>query len=146
MMIHEVTEKAGRHKRRKRIGRGPGSGTGKTAGRGHKGFGSRSGNSNPHEGGQIPFYKRFPKRGFTNAKFRVDYEVVNLRDLEQHFDAGTAVDADALAKLGLVRSAKANIKVLAYGELTKKLDVTAAAFSGTAKEKIESTGGTATVA
>ncbi|MEM8494067.1 MAG: 50S ribosomal protein L15 [Planctomycetota bacterium] len=146
MMIHEVTEKAGRHKRRKRIGRGPGSGTGKTAGRGHKGFGSRSGNSNPHEGGQIPFYKRFPKRGFTNAKFKTVYEVINLRDLEKHFEAGTAVDADALAKLGLVRSAKANVKVLAFGDLTKKLEITAASFSGTAKEKIESAGGSATVA
>ena len=146
MMIHEVTEKVGAHKRRKRIGRGPGSGNGKTAGRGHKGFGSRSGNSGAHEGGQIPFYKRFPKRGFSNAKFRVDYEVVNLRDLEQHFDAGANVDADALAKLGLVRSAKANVKVLAYGDLTKKLTVTAAAFSGTAKEKLEAAGGTATVA
>ncbi|MEM9754008.1 MAG: 50S ribosomal protein L15, partial [Planctomycetota bacterium] len=122
------------------------SGTGKTAGRGHKGFGSRSGNSNPHEGGQIPFYKRFPKRGFTNAKFKTVYEVINLRDLEKHFEAGTAVDADALAKLGLVRSAKANIKVLAFGDLTKKLEITAASFSGTAKEKIESAGGSATVA
>ncbi|MEM9753767.1 MAG: 50S ribosomal protein L15 [Planctomycetota bacterium] len=146
MMIHEVTEKAGRYKRRKRIGRGPGSGTGKTAGRGHKGFGSRSGNSNPHEGGRIPFYKRFPKRGFTNAKFKTVYEVVNLGQLEARFDDGAQIDADALAKLGLVRSAKANVKVLAFGDVTKKLSVTAAAVSGSAKEKLEAAGGSATVA
>ncbi len=146
MMIHEVTEKVGAHKRRKRIGRGPGSGKGKTAGRGHKGFGSRSGNSNPHEGGRIPFFKRFPKVGFTNAYFKKHFEIVNLQDLDARFDDGATVDADALAKLGLIRSAKSDVKVLGSGELSKKLTVTAAAFSGSAKEKIEKAGGSAAVA
>ena len=141
MMIHEITKDAGRHKRRKRIGRGVGSGRGKTSGRGHKGFGSRSGNSNPHEGGQIPFYARFPKRGFSNAKFKMTFQVVNLNALDGRFNDGETVDAESLAKAGLTRRTGGPIKVLAFGELGKKLTVVADAVSGSAREKIEAAGG-----
>ena len=146
MMIHEITEKVGRHKQRKRIGRGVGSGHGKTAGRGHKGYGSRSGNSAPSEGGRIPMWKRFPKRGFTNARFMTHYAVVNLKALEARFNDGEEVTADTLAKLGLIRDTKKPVKVLGEGDITKKLTVTAAAFSKSAQEKIQNAGGTANVA
>ena len=146
MMIHEITESAGRHKRRKRVGRGVGSGHGKTAGRGHKGYGSRSGNSNPHEGGQIPFYARFPKRGFSNAKFKVTYQVVNLNALDGRFSDGETVDAESLSKAGLTRRTGGPVKVLAYGDLSKKLTVSVDAISGTAKEKIEAAGGSVALA
>ena len=142
MMIHEVTETAGAHKRRKRVGRGPGSGHGKTAGRGHKGWGSRSGSSNPHEGGQIPFYKRFPKRGFSNAAFKTTYEVVNVKQLaEKKLDEGTRVDAALLAKLGLCRSAASDVKVLGHGELSSRLTLAVAAVSASARSKVEAAGG-----
>ncbi|MEO1235600.1 MAG: 50S ribosomal protein L15 [Planctomycetota bacterium] len=146
MMIHEVTEKVGRHKRRKRVGRGVGSGHGKTAGRGHKGYGSRSGNSAPHEGGRIPMWKRFPKRGFSNVNFATTFAVVNLKAIDARFNEGEEVNADTLVKLGLVRDAKLPVKVLGQGELTKKLTVTAAAFSKSAAEKITAAGGEAKVA
>jgi large subunit ribosomal protein L15 len=146
MMIHEVTEQVGRYKRAKRIGRGIGSGKGKTGGRGTKGFGARSGNSKPHEGGGTPLYKRFPKRGFTNAKFKVTYQPVNLNTLESAFDSGDAVTPEALKKLGLISNLRDPVKVLGYGELKKKLTVTVAAYSANAKEKIEQAGGSANVA
>lgn len=145
MMIHEVTEKVGRHKKRKRIGRGIGSGTGKTAGRGHKGYGSRAGNSNPHEGGAIPMWKRFPKRGFSNAEFMTHYAIVNLKALDARFKDGEEVNADSLAKLGLIRDTKLPIKVLGEGEITKKLTVTAAKFSKSASDKITAAGGSVSV-
>lgn len=145
MMIHEITPKAGAHKRRKRIGRGHAAGQGKTAGRGHNGFGSRSGNSAPHEGGRIPFYKRFPKRGFTNAAFKKHFEVVNIKHLDAVLDDGTQVDADVLAKVGLIRSAKSNVKVLGYGETSKKFSLQVAAISETARKKIETAGGSVAV-
>ncbi|MEM8737650.1 MAG: 50S ribosomal protein L15 [Planctomycetota bacterium] len=146
MMIHEITEKVGRHKRRKRIGRGVGSGTGKTSGRGHKGYGSRSGNSAPSEGGRIPMWKRFPKRGFSNVNFTKQFAVVNLKAIDARFQDGEEVNADTLAKLGLIRDAKLPVKVLGEGELSKKLTVTAAAFSKSAIEKITALGGNANVA
>ena len=146
MMIHEITEQAGAHRRRKRIGRGVGSGHGKTAGRGHKGFGSRSGNSNPHEGGQTKYYRRFPKRGFSNAAFKTVFQPVNLNVLEARFSDGETVDAAALAKAGLIRSAGVPVKVLAFGEITKKLTVSVDAFSEQAKSKIEAAGGSITTA
>ena len=146
MMIHEITEKVGRHKRRKRIGRGVGSGHGKTAGRGHKGYGSRSGNSNPHEGGGTPLYKRYPKRGFSNARFMKHFSVVNLSAIDKRFEDGETVDAASLAKVGLVRDTKLPVKVLGHGDLTKKVTVHAAAFSKTATDKIEAAGGSANVA
>ncbi len=143
MMIHEITCTVGRFKSRKRIGRGPGSGHGKTSGRGHKGAGSRSGHKHRayYEGGQQSWIRRLPKRGFTNAPFKTRFHVVNLRDLEARFDAGSQVNAASLAEAGVIRDAKLPLKVLAEGSLTKKLTVTAAKFSKAAKAAIEAAGG-----
>ncbi|MFM7133200.1 MAG: 50S ribosomal protein L15 [Planctomycetota bacterium] len=148
MMIHDITAKVGPHKRSKRLGRGEASGKGGTSGRGHKGAKSRAGwNSRPaYAGGATPFSRRFPKRGFSNAGFRVEYYVVNVRDLQKHFEAGATVDIDALVKLGLVPNAKLGLKVLGSGDLAKKLTVVAAAFSASAKSKIENAGGSCTEA
>ena len=146
-MIHEITKLVGKHKRRTRIGRGPGSGRGKTAGRGHKGAGSRSGFSGSihplYEGGQMPYFRRIPKRGFNNANFRTNYAVVNVKVLEAHFDDGQTVDIKALADKHLVPNDKLPLKILGEGELTKKLTVKAAKYSASAKEKIEKAGGAA---
>lgn len=150
MMIHEITKLVGRNKQRKRVGRGPGSGRGKTAGRGHKGAGSRSGFSGSlppnYEGGQMPYFRRIPKRGFNNAAFRKEYAIVNVQALEARFDDGAEVNADMLAKVGLVRDPRQAVKILGEGEISKKLTVTAARFSSSAREKIEKAGGTCTVA
>lgn len=147
MMIHEITEKVGRKKPRKRVGRGEASGLGKTSGRGHKGAKSRSGwTYRPHfEGGQMELFRRLPKRGFTNAPFRKEFAVVNLRVLEAHFNSGDSVDGVALFKARLIRDAAEPVKILGEGELSKRLNVTAARFSASAREKIEKAGGTATV-
>lgn len=146
MMIHEITEQVGRHRRRKRVGRGRASGVGKTSGRGHKGAGSRSGYSRraSFEGGQMTFVRRIPKRGFTNAAFRKEYHVVNVHVLEARCEAGSTVDVESLAAAGIVRDTSLPLKVLGNGELTKKLDITAAKFTATARTKIEGAGGTAT--
>lgn len=144
MMIHEITKEAGRHKRRKRIGRGPGSGHGKTAGRGHKGFGSRSGNSNPHSGGGSPLHVRFPKRGFSNHNFQTTYAVVNIKAIDARFDDGAEVNPEMLVKHGLIRSTKLPVKVLGHGETSKKLNITAAKFTASAKDKVEKAGGSVT--
>ncbi len=144
MMIHDITEQVGRHKRRKRIGRGPGSGTGKTAGRGHNGYSSRSGNSNPHQGGGSPMYVRFPKRGFNNYNFETVYSVVNIKALDARFDDGAEINPEMLVKHGLVRSTKLPIKILGHGETTKKFTITAARFTESAKEKLEKAGGSVT--
>ena len=150
MMIHEITPKAGRHKRRKRIGRGPGSGSGKTSGRGHKGAGSRSGSSGSvsvaMEGGQMPFFRRVRKVGFSNAQFRKEFVIVNLKAIDSRFDDGAEVNPDMLLKAGLIRTTRVPVKVLGGGETSKKLQVTAAAFSKAAEEKITKAGGTVTVA
>ena len=126
------------------MGRGPGSGNGKTAGRGNKGAQSRSGYSYKRgfEGGQMPLHRRVPKRGFNNI-FRIEYEVVNLDQLEERFDAGTTVTPDALRAVGLVRVRTARIKVLARGEVTKALTVQVHKFSGKAADKIAAAGGRA---
>ena len=131
---------------KKRIGRGQGSGNGKTAGRGHKGAKSRSGFTfkRGFEGGQMPLHRRVPKRGFHNP-FRVEYEVVNLDSLALRFEAGAVVDPDTLRASGLVSDRTALIKVLARGEVTKALTVHAHKFSGKAAEKIAAAGGTASV-
>ncbi|MCK5912299.1 MAG: 50S ribosomal protein L15 [Desulfuromusa sp.] len=131
----------GSTKNRKRIGRGPGSGTGKTSGRGHKGQNSRSGGGvKPgFEGGQMPLQRRIPKRGFVSRNKKV-YNLVNLRDLEL-FDAGTVVDLEQFGKAGLVSGIKDGIKILADGELTKALTVHAHKFSKSAVAKIEAAGG-----
>jgi large subunit ribosomal protein L15 len=125
---------------KKRVGRGQGSGNGKTAGRGHKGAKSRSGYKfkRGFEGGQMPLHRRVPKRGFHNP-FRVEYEVVNIDTLAERFDADTVVTPDLLRERGLV--AGRLVKVLARGEVTKKLTVRAHKFSGKAAEKIAAAGG-----
>ena len=148
MMIHDITAKVGPHKKSKRLGRGEGSGKGGTSGRGHKGAKSRAGwNSRPsYAGGATPFARRFPKRGFSNAGFRTEYYVINVRELEKNFQAGATVDIDTLVKLGLIPSSKLGLKVLGTGDLKKKLTVVAAAFSASAKSKIEAAGGTCTEA
>ena len=146
MSLNNLKPAAGSKFTRKRVGRGPGSGNGKTAGRGNKGAQSRSGYSYKRgfEGGQMPLHRRVPKRGFNNI-FRIEYEVVNLDQLEERFDAGTTVTPDALRAVGLVRVRTARIKVLARGEVTKALTVSAHKFSGKAAEKIAAAGGTASV-
>jgi len=130
--------------KKKRVGRGPGSGLGKTSGRGHKGAQSRSGYSfkRGFEGGQMPLHRRVPKRGFTNI-FRTEYDVVNLDQIESRFDAGATVTPEALRAAGLVSDRTSLIKVLGRGEVTKALTVQAHKFSGTATEKIAAAGGTA---
>ena len=133
-------------KNRKRIGRGPGSGNGKTAGKGHKGQNARSGGGvRPgFEGGQLPLYRRLSKRGFNNYNFKITYATVNVADLEK-FDEGTVIDKELLIKTGLVKKELDGIKILGNGSLTKKLTVKANKFSGSAKQKIENVGGIAEV-
>ena len=142
MDLRSVTSKGTKHRTRKRVGRGTGSGSGKTSGRGHKGYGSRSGASKKpgFEGGQMPLYRRVPKRGFTNARFRTEYTIVNVRDLEA-FDNGATVDLDAVLAKGLTSLETKLLKVLGMGELTKKLTVRAQKFSKSAVEKITAAGG-----
>ena len=146
MMIHEITEKVGRYKARKRIGRGEGSGHGGTAGRGHKGAGSRAGHSRraSYEGGQLPWFQRFPKRGFSNAAFTKRFHVINLKMIEERFDDGAEINLEVLAAKRLVRDTNLPLKVLGEGELTKKFSVTAAKFSASARKKIEGAGGSTT--
>ena len=146
MELHDLHPAPGAKRARKRVGRGPGSGNGKTAGRGHKGQKSRSGYSRRYgfEGGQMPLVRRIPKRGFHNV-FRVEFQVVNLRDLEKAFADGDLVTPEALVEQGLVRGGKRPVKVLADGELSKKLTVQAHKFSATAKAAIEAAGGTCEV-
>ena len=141
MKLHELNNFEA--KDRKRIGRGPGSGNGKTAGKGHKGQNARSGGGvRPgFEGGQLPLYRRLSKRGFNNYNFRTVYATVNVSDLER-FDEGTVVTVELLKKVGLVTKELDGVKVLGNGNLSKKLTVKANKFSETAKEKIENVGGT----
>ena len=145
MQLNELTAVPGSTKSRKRLGRGIGSGTGKTAGRGHKGAGQRSGGSiRPgFEGGQMPLSRRIPKRGFTNH-FAIRFVPVNVGDLNC-FEAGSVVGLEELKKAGLVKKTFDGVKILGNGELTKALTVKAVAFSGSAKEKIEAAGGKAEV-
>ncbi|MBN1845102.1 MAG: 50S ribosomal protein L15 [Sedimentisphaerales bacterium] len=142
MMIHEITSQVGRHKRRRRVGRGAGSGLGKTSGRGHKGQRSRSGSLPPitMEGGQMPLFRRIPKRGFNNAVFAARYAIVNVDQLEQ-FDEESRVDPQALCQAGLIRRADAKVKILGNGELNRRLSVVAHKFSRSAEQKITSAGG-----
>jgi len=146
MNLSDLAPAPGAAKGRKRLGRGPGSGHGKTSGRGHKGRGSRSGGNTPpgYEGGQMPLQRRLPKHGFRNP-FRQEFNIVNLGQLEEHFDTGTVVDAAALRAKGLVRGLKRPIKILADGTLTKSLTVKANKFSAAAIQRLQATGGTAEV-
>jgi large subunit ribosomal protein L15 len=147
MLSNEITSIAGAHKRPKRIGRGKGSGHGKTSGRGHKGLGQRAGGSvrATYEGGQMPLFRRIPKRGFSNFNFARRYEIVNVSQLELNFDDGSTIDAETLVNAGLVDNLKSKIKILGDGQLTKKLEVTAQKFSKSAEQKISGCGGTAKV-
>jgi len=142
MDLKTVCEKGTKYTARKRIGRGTGSGSGKTSGRGHKGRGQRSGASTRpgYEGGQMPIYRRVPKRGFTNARFRTDYTIINVDKLES-FSDGDVVDLQAILDHGLVSMNTKLLKVLGNGDLTKKLTVRGQKFSKTAVTKIESAGG-----
>ncbi len=143
MELAEILKLAGANRKRKRIGRGTGSGWGKTAGRGHKGAGSRAGSTRRTmmEGGQMPLFRRMPKRGFSNFPFRTRYSVVNVGDLEQRFDAGTHITPEAILEAGLIRNLRYKVKVLGEGECTKKLKVEASKFSKSAEQKITAAGG-----
>ena len=141
MKLNELSPAQGSAKAAWRKGRGPGSGNGKTAGKGHKGQNARSGGGvRPgFEGGQLPLYRKLPKRGFKN-RFAVNYAVVNVEALNK-FENGAIVDLEALKAAKLVRKELDGVKILGNGELTKKLTVKATVFSATAKEKIEAAGG-----
>ena len=145
MKLHELSPAAGSAKAAWRKGRGAGSGNGKTAGKGHKGQNARSGGGvRPgFEGGQLPLYRKLPKRGFNN-KFATVYATINVSDLNK-FEDGATVNLEALINAGLVKKEFDGLKVLGNGELTKKLTVEAKVFSATAKEKIEAAGGNAEV-
>jgi large subunit ribosomal protein L15 len=141
MELSRLKPRPGARHAKKRVGRGPGSGHGKTAGRGEKGQKSRTGYSQKRgfEGGQMPLHRRIPKRGFTNI-FKEEFAVVNLSDLDR-FDAGSTVNEDSLRQAGLVKGRRRKIKILGTGEVSKKLNVTADRFSKSAKAKIEAAGG-----
>lgn len=145
MELSEILKLAGPHKRRKRIGRGAGSGHGKTSGRGHKGAGSRAGakSMSMSEGGQMPLFRRIPKRGFSNFLFRTVYHVVNVGQLNERFENGAHVTPEALLDAGLIRNLRNKVKMLGDGELSRKLKVEVGAFSKSAVKKIESAGGEA---
>ncbi|MBQ9977212.1 MAG: 50S ribosomal protein L15 [Clostridia bacterium] len=145
MKLHELSPAFGSTKEAKRIGRGHGSGNGKTAGKGHKGQKARAGHGQQpgFEGGQMPLQRRVPKRGFNNI-FAKEYAIINVSALEV-FDDGATVDTTALVEKGIVKSADLPVKVLGNGKLTKKLTVTVAAFSASASEKIQNAGGTVEV-
>ena len=142
MKLDEILSQAGKYKRRKRVGRGIGSGHGKTSGRGHKGLGARAGSGKRlgYEGGQNPVLARIPQRGFSNVNFRKEFQIVNVAALEK-FDEGSKVDAAALAAARLIDDARKPVKILGSGELTKKLTVAASKFSASAAEKIAKAGG-----
>jgi len=142
MDLTEVKNKGLRNKRPIRVGRGTGSGKGKTCGRGTKGAGARSGNSLRlgFEGGQMPLFRRVPKRGFSNALFKKVYTIINVGKLEE-FEPGSKVDLKAILEKGLCSKESDYLKVLGNGELTKPLTVVAHKFSKSAKEKIEKAGG-----
>ena len=146
MKLHELSPAAGSTKERKRIGRGAGSGQGKTAGKGHKGQKARAGRGmRPgFEGGQMPLQRRVPKRGFNNI-FRTEMAIVNVAALEANYEAGAVVTIDSLIEKGLVKKVLDGVKVLGYGEITKALTVQANAISESAKQKIEAAGGNAEV-
>ena len=142
MKLHELAPAEGSVKPAWRKGRGPGSGNGKTAGKGHKGQNARSGGGvRPgFEGGQLPIYRKLPKRGFSNYKFAKNYAIVNVSDLNK-FNDGDTVNLAVLMEAGVIRKPLCGLKVLGNGELTKKITVEAAVFSASAKEKIEAAGG-----
>lgn len=145
MKLHELSPAQGSVKEAYRKGRGPASGNGKTAGKGHKGQNARSGGGvRPgFEGGQMPLHRRIPKRGFNNI-FASQYVSINVDDLNR-FEDGAVVDAQAISDAGLVKNTRDGVRILGRGELTRKITVKAVAFSASAKEKIEKAGGKAEV-
>ena len=144
MRLDEILTSAGANRTPRRIGRGTGSGRGKTSGRGHKGMGSRSGSVRRlgYQGGTNPALYRIPKRGFNNASFRREYQIVNLAEIEARFEDGSRVDALTLIEAGVISDHDKPIKVLANGELTKKITVAVAKCSASAAAKIAKAGGT----
>lgn len=144
--LHNLVPAPGSHRDRKRLGRGPGSGTGKTSGKGHKGIKARAGHHGPgggkpqFEGGQMPLTRRLPKRGFTNI-FRVEHQVVRLSDLERRMPAGSEVTRESLVEAGLISARKGPAKVLANGDLSRAVTVRGIRMSAGAREKIEAAGG-----
>ena len=144
--LHNLVPAPGSHRDRKRLGRGPGSGTGKTSGKGHKGIKARAGHHGPgggkpqFEGGQMPLTRRLPKRGFTNI-FRVEHQVVRLSDLERRMPEGAEVTRDSLVHAGLISARKGPAKVLANGDLSRAVTVRGIRMSAGAREKIEAAGG-----
>ena len=146
MKLHELERNIGATHRKKRRGRGPGSGLGKTGGRGQKGQKARSGVSigAVFEGGQLPLYRRIPKRGFTNAKFKTIYATINVEDLNR-FENGTVVTPALLKETGLVKKQYNGVKVLGNGKLEKKITIQASRFSSSALEKIKEAGSKAEV-
>ncbi|MEG1739500.1 MAG: 50S ribosomal protein L15 [Bacilli bacterium] len=146
MKLNSMYAPYGATKTRKRVGRGTSSGTGKTSGKGHKGQNARSGGGvrQGFEGGQLPLYRRLPKRGFSNAKFKTEYAVINLSDLN-NFDDGAVITPELLKEMGLVKNQLDGIKILGNGILEKKIIVKANKFSEIAKQQIEKLGGKAEV-
>ena len=146
MKLHELEKNIGAKQSKKRVGRGPGSGLGKTSGKGQKGQKARSGGSiNPvFEGGQLPLYRRLPKRGFSNYLFKTEYAVINVEDLNV-FDNGTVVTPALLKEKGIIKKQLKGIKVLGNGKLEKKLTIQANKFSNSALEKIKESGSKAEV-
>lgn len=146
MKLHTIYQPEGAVKSKKRVGRGIGTGLGKTSGKGHKGQNARSGGGvRPgFEGGQLPLFRRLPKRGFSNAPFKTEYAIININDLE-NFEDGAVVTPELLKEMGIIKKQLAGVKVLGDGELTKKITVKASKFSKTAIEKIEKIGGKAEV-
>ena len=144
--LHNLVPAPGSHRDRKRLGRGPGSGTGKTSGKGHKGSKARAGHHGPgggkphFEGGQMPLTRRLPKRGFTNI-FRVEHQVVRLSDLQQRMPDGAEVTRETLVDAGLISARKGPAKVLANGDLSRAVTVRGIRMSSGAREKIEAAGG-----
>jgi len=145
MKLGELKPTKGAVKDTKRRGRGPGTGLGRTGGRGEKGYHSRSGSKQRSwfEGGQMPLQRRLPRRGFSNSMFKKSFQVVNLTAIEKLKDKD--IDGQVMQDNGLVRSALQPIKILANGDISRKVNVTASAFSATAKEKIEKAGGSVTI-
>lgn len=146
MKLHTIYQPEGAVKSKKRVGRGIGTGLGKTSGKGHKGQNARSGGGvRPgFEGGQLPLFRRLPKRGFSNAPFKTEYAIININDLE-NFEDGAVVTPELLKEMGIIKKQLSGVKVLGDGELTKKITVKASKFSKTAIEKIEKIGGKAEV-
>lgn len=146
MKLHELRPNDGAIKSRKRVGRGPGSGLGKTSGKGHKGQNARSGGGvRPgFEGGQLPLFRRLPKRGFSNAMFKTEYATINVSDLNK-FEDGAVITPELLKEMGILKKQLDGVKVLGNGTLDKTLTVKANSFSKSAIEKIENKGGKAEV-